>query len=118
MSYWGYHLMLDCKSCNKNVSDPKAIYDFNKELVQRIDMVAHGEPIIEFMLPGDPKQGFSLVQLITTSNICAHFMDFDRTAYLDVFSCKEFDPNIVKDVFVKYFEPEKMRVNYITRNAD
>lgn len=118
MSYWGYHLMLDCKGCNKNVSDPKAIYDFNKELVERIDMVAHGEPIIEFMLPGDPKQGFSLVQLITTSNICAHFMDHDRTAYLDVFSCKEFDQSIVKEVFTKYFEPAKMRVNFITRHAD
>lgn len=118
MSYWGYHMMIDCKGCNTNVSDPKAIYDFNKELVTRIDMVAHGEPIIEFMLPGDPKQGFTLVQLITTSNICAHFMDFDRTAYLDVFSCKEFDQSIVKEVFTKYFEPEKMRVNFITRHAD
>lgn len=118
MSYWGYHLMLDCKGCNLNVSDRSKIYSFAKELVERIDMVAFGEPIIEFMLPGDPKQGYSLVQLITTSNICAHFMDFDRTAYLDVFSCKEFDQNVVKQVFTEYFEPEKMRVNYITRHAD
>lgn len=118
MAYWGYHLMLDCKGCNENVSDKKAIYNFSKELVEKIDMVAHGEPIIEFMLPGDPKQGFSLVQLITTSNITAHFMDYDKTAYLDVFSCKEFDTNIAKEVFNKYFNPEKIRVNFITRHAD
>ena len=118
MSYWGYHLMLDCKGCNENVSNKEAIYNFCKTLVKDIDMVAHGEPMIEFMLPGDPKQGYTLLQLITTSNISCHFMDFDRTAYLDVFSCKEFEPNIVKKIFQDYFNPEKMRVNYITRHAD
>lgn len=80
-------------------------------------MIAHGEPIIEHLLPGDPKQGYSLVQLITTSNICAHFMELDGTAYFDVFSCKEFDTNVAKSIVQKYFNPEKMRVNFITRNA-
>lgn len=118
MAYWGYHLMLDCAGCNKNVSDKTKIYDFVKELIWRIDMVAHGEPIIEHLLPGDPKQGYSLMQLITTSNICAHFMDLDGTAYLDVFSCKEFDYKQAEQIFRTYFEPQKVKSYFITRHAE
>lgn len=118
MSYWGYHLMLDCSGCNDNVANRDQIYKFVKELVKKIDMVAHGEPIIEHLLPGDPKQGYSLMQLITTSNICAHFMELDGTAYFDIFSCKEFDINKAKKIVEKYFSPKKMRVNFITRHAD
>ena len=115
--YWGYHLMLDCAGCNDNIKDRDQIYAFVKDLVQRIDMIAHGEPIIEFMLPGDPKQGYSLMQLIETSNICAHFIDPDNTAYLDVFSCKEYDIEVVKNIVQEYFAPTKVRVNFVTRNA-
>ena len=111
--------MLDCSGCDmKSIASRDAIYKFVKDLVQRIDMTAHGEPIIEHLLPGDPKQGYSLMQLITTSNICAHFMELDGTAYFDIFSCKTFDVEVAKMVVQEYFHPQKMRVNYITRHAD
>jgi S-adenosylmethionine decarboxylase len=119
MSYWGYHLMLDCSGCDiDKISSRENIHKFITDLVNRIDMTAHGEPIIEHLLPGDPKQGYSLMQLITTSNICAHFMELDGTAYFDVFSCKTFDIETAKMVVEEYFQPKKMRVNYITRHAD
>ena len=116
MSYWGYHLMLDCSGC-ENIDSKDNIYNFVKDLVDKIDMEAHGEPIIEYLLPGDPKQGYSLMQLITTSNICGHFMELDGTAYFDVFSCKEFDLTTAQNVVKQYFNPKKIRVNFITRQA-
>lgn len=118
MKYFGYHLLLDCAGCNSNIASKDQIYNFVKELVQRIDMNAHGEPIIEYLLPGDPKQGYSLMQLITTSNICGHFMELDGTAYFDIFSCKDFDINAAQEVVKEYFAPAKMRVNFLTRHAD
>ena len=116
MSYFGYHLMLDCNGC-EGIDSKENIYNFIKDLVPRIEMEAHGEPIIEYLLPGDPKQGYSLMQLITTSNICAHFMELDGTAYFDVFSCKEYDIEVAKQVVMQYFNPTTMRVNFITRDA-
>ena len=116
-TYWGHHLMLDCSGC-KNIDNRDNIYHFVKDLVKEIDMVAHGEPIIEYLLPGDPKQGYSLMQLITTSNICGHFMELDGTAYFDIFSCKEFDINTAQNVVKKYFNPKKIRINFLTRHAD
>lgn len=119
MSHWGYHLMLDCSGCEiDSIASRENIYDFVKDLVARIDMTAHGEPIIEHLLPGDPKQGYSLMQLITTSNICGHFMELDGTAYFDIFSCKPFDIEVAKMVVNEYFHPRRMRVNFITRHAD
>jgi len=116
--YWGYHLMLDISGCNGNIKDYKSIYNFVQSLVTRIDMTAHGEPIIEYLLPGDPKQGYSLMQLITTSNICAHFVEPNSSAYIDIFSCKTFDIKEAQAVVQEFFEPKKVRINYITRNAD
>jgi S-adenosylmethionine/arginine decarboxylase-like enzyme len=118
--FWGYHLMLDCSGCKVEggIGSRDAIYNFIKELVDAIDMEAHGEPIIEYLLPGDPKQGYSLLQLITTSNITAHMMDLDGTAYFDVFSCKVYNQQTVIDIVNKYFEPKRTRVNFVTRHAE
>jgi len=111
--------MLDCSGCDiSSISGRDNIYNFVKDLVERINMEAHGEPVIKHLLPGDPKQGYSLMQLITTSNICAHFMELDGTAYFDIFSCKVFDIEVAKMVVQEYFHPKKMRVNFLTRHAD
>lgn len=117
--HWGYSLLLDCSGCNiVAISNKDNIYQFIKNLVPRIGMTAHGEPVIEYLLPGDPKQGYSLMQLITTSNICGHFMELDGTAYIDIFSCKEFDIKMTQGVVEEYFCPNTVRVNFITRHAD
>lgn len=117
MSYWGYHLMLDCSNCNEYaIRDYDTIYNFTKQLVKDIDMVAYGEPQIVKFGSGN-KAGYTLVQLIETSNICAHFVDEDNTMYLDVFSCKQFDPNIVEKLVRQYFDAFYIRRSYLTRQA-
>jgi S-adenosylmethionine/arginine decarboxylase-like enzyme len=117
MAYWGYHLMLDCAGCDEYaIRDRDNIYNFTKQLVNDIDMVAYGEPQIVKFGSGN-KAGYTLVQLIETSNICAHFVDEDNTMYLDVFSCKQFDQNIVETLVRKYFGAVKVRRSYLTRQA-
>ena len=41
--------------------------------------------------------GYSMVQLISTSLISGHFANDTNNAYLDIFSCKGYDPAIVED---------------------
>lgn len=118
-TFFGYHLMLDCSGCDTAAMKQKTVcYNFIKELVPAIGMEAHGEPIIEYLLPEDPKVGYSIMQLITTSSITAHLMELNGTAYFDIFSCKEFDLDTAQNIIVKYFSPQKMRVNFITRDAN
>lgn len=116
--YWGYHLQVDAKACNQNACYPNAnkIYNFTKELVTAIDMVAFGEPMINHF-GSDNKAGYTLVQLIETSNICAHFCDDTGDAYFDIFSCKEYDTEIVIDLIKKYFNPERIITSFRLRQA-
>lgn len=87
---WGWHLILDCASCNLNIQSPNAIREFVADLVHEIDMKAYGDPIIVHFATHDPqKGGYSLVQLIETSAITGHFVDSNGDAYLDIFSCKD-----------------------------
>jgi S-adenosylmethionine/arginine decarboxylase-like enzyme len=111
--------MLDCGDCNLDkMTNKNNIKLFIKELVESIDMVAVGDPWIEKTAIGIPeKEGFSLYQLIVTSNISAHFVDIPKQIYLDVFSCKEFDKNIVIELVNKFFSPKHINQNFIIRDA-
>lgn len=117
--FFGHHLLLDCSKCNiEKISSKENIYNFVKTLVERIDMVAVGEPVIEMLCEGDPKVGYSLMQLISTSNITGHFLEETGAAYIDVFSCKPYDTAIAENCVKEFFIPERVRVNFLTRSAD
>ena len=81
-------------------------------------MVAFGEPMIEhFATHAEDKAGWSFVQMIETSNISGHLVDYNGDAYIDIFSCKTVDVKVAEDTIRKYFNPQKVRVNFITRSA-
>ena len=79
-------------------------------------MVAFGPPrVVRF---GSGRQmGYTLVQLIETSNISAHFAEETNDIYLDIFSCKPFDHKIAEAVFRKYFKPTKVEKIFMKRQA-
>jgi S-adenosylmethionine/arginine decarboxylase-like enzyme len=117
MTPWGFHLMLNIGKCKPHtIRCPKHIASFTKELVKNIDMVAYGDPQIVMFGEGN-KKGYTLVQLIETSNITAHFCEETNDCYLDVFSCKPFDSEDVRVCVEKYFKPEKMNEKYLERLA-
>jgi S-adenosylmethionine/arginine decarboxylase-like enzyme len=114
---WGKHLILDAaRVAPQTIRNPAIIHDFNKALVKRIDMVAYGPPQIVRFGSGN-KAGYTLVQLIETSNICAHFVEENNSMYLDVFSCKDFDPAVVKETVEEFFEAKRMKFKVLTRQA-
>ncbi len=117
MSYWGYHLILDCATCDpESIRSADTIKEFVKELVKTIDMVAFGEPtVVHFGT--ENKAGYTLVQLIETSNICCHFVEETNDMYLDVFSCKPFNPADVEEIVSLYFSPERTNKIFLNRQA-
>lgn len=114
---WGYMLSLDIARCNaKLIRCPIHIGKFSEELVKRIDMKAYGRPQIVMFGEGN-KKGYTLIQLIETSNIAGHFCEETNDLYLDIFSCKKYDINEAIRVVDKYFMPEDMHINYFERKA-
>jgi S-adenosylmethionine/arginine decarboxylase-like enzyme len=113
---WGMHAIFDCGICNEYIKDEEMIKEFAKTLVERIEMKAYGEPQVVKFGEGD-KEGYTLVQLIETSNITAHFCDSTHEAYIDVFSCKEFDMEKVEFTIRDYFNPLSIKKLVIHRSA-
>ena len=114
---WGYHLIVDAARCDpKCISSKKTIETFIKKLVPAIDMIAYGAPRIVRFGEGN-KLGYTLVQLIQTSCISAHFCEENNSVYLDIFSCKTFDPKIALRIFDECFHSGKKRIRFLKRQA-
>jgi len=116
MTPWGYHLILNCSGCSKNHTDSDSIRNFVDELIANIDMVKFGDLQLYYM-DQEENSGWSFTQLITTSNICGHFVDLDGRAFIDVFSCKEFDADIAIQTVKEYFDPREINHEFIARSA-
>ena len=110
---WGFHLLLNCSNCiPANIRNPSRIRLFTKSLVNKIDMVAYGQPQLVMFGTGN-KKGYTLVQLIETSNITAHFVEETNDIYMDVFSCKKFHPKDVEAVVNDYFSPMDIQTTFL-----
>jgi S-adenosylmethionine/arginine decarboxylase-like enzyme len=112
--YYGKHLILTARGCNKNILDTQKIAKFMTTLTKRIDMVAYGDPIAARFGQGI-EVGISAVQLIETSAIVIHTNDQARDMYLDVFSCKTFSEDKVIDFVEKTFNPKTFNHQVLMR---
>lgn len=117
LKHWGKHLLINARKGNLNVKCPYAITDFSKRLVKDIDMIPYGNPqVIHF--GEDNKAGYTLVQLIQTSNITGHFCDSSLDFYIDVFSCKDYDEKKVVELIEAVFKPQALKAQVVLRDAE
>ncbi len=114
---WGQHLILDFAGCpREQLSDADNIRAWVKELITAIDMKAFGEPVLEhFASHSFDAAGYTLMQLIETSNICAHFAENLGQVYIDIFSCKRFEVETAIEVCKRYFRPEQLQSHNLER---
>ena len=106
MKHWGLHTVLNLRRCCPySIRSSLRITEFSNKLVKAIDMKQHGLPqVIHF--GEDDKKGYTLITLLTTSNISAHFSEDLNSAFIDCFSCKTYNPAIVEKVAREFFLPE------------
>jgi S-adenosylmethionine/arginine decarboxylase-like enzyme len=110
MSPYGHELILDLHSCDTTLFSRAAIERFCVELCELIEMERCdlyfwddvGVPRVEQQT--DPKtKGTSAVQFILTSTIVIHTLDLMKAAYVNIFSCKEFDTDEAARFTVEWF---------------
>jgi len=101
---WGVASSFDIYDCNpETIRDADKIKQFVIELCDLIEMKRFQDTLVVNFGEDERVAGFSMVQLIETSLISAHFANLTNTTYLDVFSCKPYDPEMVADFAKKYF---------------
>jgi len=112
---WGLLSSIDKYNCNPNrIRDKEVIAGYVSRLCKLIDMKRYGEPIIVHFGKGEI-EGFSLVQLIETSLISAHFANETNRAFIDIFSCKLYDPEKAAQFSMEFFGGTHYRLNTVIR---
>jgi S-adenosylmethionine/arginine decarboxylase-like enzyme len=112
---WGLSCSVDLRDCNpEKIRSAAVIQDYVIQLCKLIDMVRFGDCQITNFGSGD-KAGFTLIQLIETSNITGHFSNDMNAAFIDVFSCKVFSPYEVGDFTKQFFDGGELITRWIFR---
>lgn len=108
---YGKEVIMDLYECDTSKFNRKELRRYFKELCALIDMERcdlHfwdylGVPQEEIDAEPDHLVGTSAIQFIKTSNIVIHTLDRLGKVFLNVFSCKDYDANIVIEFSKKFF---------------
>ncbi|MDH3884855.1 MAG: S-adenosylmethionine decarboxylase [Desulfobacterales bacterium] len=101
---WGIASSFDIYHCNpETIRNADKIKQFVIELCDLIEMKRFQDTLVVNFGEDERVAGFSMVQLIETSLISAHFANLTNATYLDVFSCKPYDPELVADFAKNFF---------------
>ena len=113
---WGLDTGIDLHGCNPaTIRDAEKIREFVVKLCDRIAMKRFGETIVVNFGEDEKVAGFSMTQLIETSLISAHFANQTNNTYLDIFSCKYYNPFEAAEFAKEFFEAENYDLHYTLR---
>ena len=113
---WGLLTSLDIEECDPElIRSASAIEKYVMELCDLIEMKRYGDCHVVHFGEDDRVAGYSMFQLIETSCISGHYANATNRAYIDVFSCKEYDPDVVEEFTRNYFRGGHTRKNIANR---
>ncbi len=112
--------MIDCYDCNKEkLSDMDMIFDTLNKFPEKIGMTKIMPPYVfkyQGVVPED--YGISGVVLIAESHITIHTFPEKRHAFIDIFSCKDFDTAPATAFMIDLFEAENYDVQLSSRGME
>ena len=109
---WGKETIInlyECESVSKGL-----LKKYAKELCKLIDMTPYGKPLTPYF-GNDFTKGYTLVQLIETSSIIGHFAEESNSAYINIFSCKDYDELEASEFTKKFFGAKQIEVKILKR---
>jgi S-adenosylmethionine/arginine decarboxylase-like enzyme len=119
---YGVELILDLHHCDPSTFTRDSIAAYFERLCELIDMKREALHFWDDIgLPEDQRQtspqtqGTSAVQFILTSSIVIHTLDQLAAVYVNMFSCKEFDPQVAEQFTVEWFGAGDCSARFIER---
>ena len=107
---YGIELILDLHGCDASKFTRESITAYFERLCVLIDMISEDlhfwddVGVSEEDKQTSPHtQGTSAVQFILTSSIVIHTLDQLRAVYINIFSCKAYDPKVAEQFSVEWF---------------
>lgn len=115
---FGQELILNLYDCDlATISSGEKIKEFVIKLCDEVIMMKrYGEPLIPHFGHDNPiTSGYSLVQLIETSSVTAHFSEFKKSVYLNIFSCAWYDAKKTEEFAKEFFGSKRVESTLLKR---
>ena len=113
--WFGKITCIDLYDVNSEIiTNPLRIKQFIKDLCKSLKMQRHGETLVDRFGSGR-LEGYSALQFIETSSITAHFDEVGNRAFIDVFSCKEYDSKKISEFCRKYLNANLVKSRVMDR---
>lgn len=126
MKPFGYSTLLDCYDCKADLDDMEKLYRYLEVMVAKLGMnlmghisVFHGPTKFDQKLQRqeiyEDKAGLTGFAPLIESAIVCHTIVPKNFLTLDVYSCKEYDPEIVFDYTKEIYQFEKYDKIFVPR---
>jgi S-adenosylmethionine decarboxylase len=113
---WGLYTSVDIHNCDPAIiRDADMIRQYVVQLCDLIEMKRFGETQVVHFGEDERVAGYSMIQLIETSLISGHFANLSNTSYIDVFSCKYYEPEVVAHFSLSFFKGTDYALNIALR---
>lgn len=123
LKVYGKESIIDLHKCNEKLFDRKNLKKFFKELCDLLNMERCDLHFWDDVgVPESKRQtephlkGTSAIQFITTSNITIHTLNDLKSAYINIFSCNDFDIDKAEKFCKKFFKGKLKRSYWLWRN--
>jgi len=115
---FGWELIMDLYNCSRDtISSEEEIRHFARDLCDVIDMKPYGDPQTPYFGENqEHTKGYSLLQFIETSSIMGHFSEKTGSAYINIFSCKEYDVELAEKFTKEFFGSDDVHTRFIIRD--
>ena len=109
--FFGKELIIDLYDCDpKIIRSAKKIKEYAAGICREMKVRPYGKTIVKrFALHLDHAAGYSLVQLIESSLVSAHFSELWNRVYINLFSCKDFNHKKAIEFSKKFFKGKILR---------
>ena len=119
---WGKHLIIDANQCEGSITSIDNINGFITDLCRIGGMTKKGKMLVEEFENNEYNRkrdlvGFSVVQIISLSNITLHINFISKTIYLDFFTCGQMNSTAIESSFDKHFNPQTKKIIILQRDA-
>lgn len=112
---WGKSVSINLSGCaHERLTDPNLLEKFVAEVIPRLGLVAHGPCYID-RFGDDDLEGYSAMQFIKTSTITVHLDEVGNRAFIDIFACRDFDPDAAEKFAKKFFQAAGSKVTVLRR---
>ena len=114
---FGLEVVLDLYGCNPEVIRSKEkLAEYVTKLCRLLKMKKYGETLLpHFGYNEAHTAGYSMLQFIETSSITGHFSELWNSAYINIFSCRDFDTKKASAFTVKFFGAKKFHNKVLLR---